>query len=116
MNTLDMWPELPIAIDFDDLHTWDPPSVTGVICMLEQHNQVAKISIDDVPNSLLKKLRRVTEAFPALIELNLSSFEDLEDPKVLSSRFLGRSVPNLRSLCFVEYSISCNGATTFVCP
>jgi hypothetical protein len=98
MNTLDMWPELPIVIYVDDWHIYDPPSVTDVICMLEQNNRVAKIYIDDVPNLLLEELWTVTEPFPALIELDLSSSEDLEDPEILSSWFLGRSVPNLRSL------------------
>ena len=96
LNTLDIWPELPIVICVDD---WEchqpPPSVTDVVSVLKRHDRVFKILIDDVPNSLLEELAMGNELFPALIELDLVSFKG--DPPILSDSFLGGSAPRLQS-------------------
>ena len=95
-KTLDMWPELPIAIHVDDEKFCQPPGVVDVISMLKRHDRVCQISIDNAPNSFLKEVAAMNETFPALIELKLASFE--EDPPIFPDSFLGGSVPRLRSL------------------
>jgi len=94
MKTLDIWPELPIAIHVDDWTICQLPP--GVISVLKRHDRVCKIFIDSVPNSLLEELVTTSGPWPSLIELELVSFE--VDPSVLPDSFLGGSVPSLRSL------------------
>jgi hypothetical protein len=89
---------LPIVIHVDDEKFCEPPGVTDVISMLERHDRVCQISIDNVPNSFLEQVAEITEPFPALIELKLVSFEESEDITDLPDTFLGGSAPRLRSL------------------
>jgi len=95
-KTLDIWPELPIVIHIDEEKFPQLLSITNVLSVLKRHDRVCKIFIDDVPNSLLKDVATTSEPFPALIELELLSFE--EDPPIVPDSFLGGSVPRLRSL------------------
>ena len=98
--TLDVWPELPIVIYVNN----QPPSVTNLISVLNQHDRVCKISFDCVPISTLKEVATtMSEPFPALIELELSACGDLPDS------FLGGSAPRLRSLILSEVSFPAIG-------
>jgi len=94
VKTLDIWPELPIVVQVDNWRIGQPPSVTDVISVLKRRDRVCQVFIDGVPNSLLEEL--VTMSFPALIELELASFQG--DTPILPDSFLGGSVPRLRSL------------------
>jgi hypothetical protein len=96
MKTLDIWPQLPIAIHVDDKEDRSLPSVTDVISVLERNDRVCKIFIDGVPNSLLEAVVATSEPFPELIELELASFR--KDTPILPDSFLGGSAPRLRSL------------------
>ena len=97
VKTLDIWPELPIIIRVDDQKTCQLPSVSDVISLLKKrHDRVCKIFIEGVPNSVLQEVATTSEPFPALIALELASFE--EDPPIVPDSFLGGSVPRLRSL------------------
>ena len=96
---LEIWPELPIVVHVDNGIICQLPSVTNVISVLKRHDRVCKIFIDGAPTSLLEELRttRMSEPFPALIELDLvASFS--EDEPTIPDSFLGRSVPSLRRL------------------
>ena len=95
-KTLDIWPSLPIVVHVNDKATFPLRSVTSLISVLKRNDRVCKIVIDKVPNSLLEGLAKMTESFPALIELELVPF--WVDPPTPSDSFLGGSVPNLRSL------------------
>ena len=96
-KTLDIWqPELPIVIHVDDEEICQLPSAANVISMLKRNDRVCKIFIHNVPNSFLEKLGTMAEPFPALIELELASFD--VNPPMLPDSFLGGSVPRLRSL------------------
>ena len=95
-KTLDIWPELPIVICVYYGQLIRPPNVPDVVSAFKRRGRVCKISIDSIPNSLLKEVAAMTEPFPALIELELSSFE--EDPPTLPDSFLGGSFPRLQ-LC-----------------
>jgi len=94
VKTLDIWPELPIVLRVHYGKMVQPPSVTDVISVFQRRDRVCKISIDDGPNSLLKEVATMTEPFPELIELELSSSE----APILPDSFLGGSVPRLQSL------------------
>jgi hypothetical protein len=94
MNTLDIWPELPIVIYVDDWESHPIPRVADVT-LLNRHDRVCEIIIKNIPKSLLKELAMMTLPFPALITLDLTSFE--HGPQILPNSFLGGSVPSLRS-------------------
>ena len=94
MNTLDIWPELPIVVYVDDWGCHPMPSVTDVT-LLNRHGRVCKLVINNIPNSFLKELASMSSPFPALITLDLTSFE--HGPQILHDSFLGGSVPSLRS-------------------
>jgi len=94
MKTLDIWPELPIVIHVDSWRNGQLPSDSDVISMLKRHDRVCKIFINGVPNTLLEEI--ATTSFPALIELELASFQG--GTPILPDSFLGGSVPSLRSL------------------
>ena len=98
LNSLDIWPELPIVIYISDEARCQLTSVSDVISVLtgKRHDRVCKIFIDGVSDSLLEDLETTSGPFPALVELELVSFE--EYPLILSDSFLGGSVPSLRSL------------------
>ena len=51
LNTLDIWPELPIVIHINDWEICQLPRVINVISVLKQHDRVCKIFMDNVPNS-----------------------------------------------------------------
>ena len=93
---LDIWPQLPIAIDihFDTLLL--PPVVTDITAALKHHHRVCKIIIGDVSYSLLKEFGAMKNPFPALTELDLQS--DQRYPLVLPDSFLLGSAPRLRTL------------------
>ena len=94
-KSLDTWPELPIVVHVYYGRIGSPPSVADVISVVKRNDRVCQISIDNAPNMLLKEVAAISEPFPALIELEISSFE--ADSPILPDSFLGGSVPNLRS-------------------
>jgi len=96
MKTLDIWPELPIVIRVDNGRNVQLPSVTNVVSVLKRHDRVCKMSFGNLPTSFLEELAMTSEPFPALIELDLASFQ--EDTPIFPDSFLGGSVPRLRSL------------------
>ena len=94
-KNLDIWPQLPIAIEaFSD--TFPLPGETNIIAALKHHHRVSNITIDGVPNSLLKEFVAMENPFPALTELSLQSNERY--PLVLPDSFLVGSAPRLRTL------------------
>jgi len=96
VKTLDIWPELPIVLHVHYGKRIQPPNVPDVVSLLERRDRVCKISVDKIPNSLLKEVAAMTAPFPALIELGLWSSE--QDPPTLPDSFLGGSLPRLQSL------------------
>jgi F-box-like len=93
---LDIWPPLPISI------LASPPAgksplrgVTNLMAALKQHNRVRVISIEGVPNSILKTSVAM-KPFPALTRLILQSND--ERVPVLPDSFLGGSAPRLREI------------------
>ena len=95
MMTLDVWPAIPIVIDFVVVRKLRR-DMCNIIVALEQHHRVSKIKIHNIPNSLLEQFAVLKEPLLALTELNISA-RDQVAPVVLYS-FLGGSMPQLRSL------------------
>ena len=94
VKTLDIWPELPIIILVDNRALL---SIANVVPVLKRNDRVCKIVLDNVPGPLFARLaKKMAEPFPALIELELTSFN--VDSPMLPDSFLGGSVPSLRSL------------------
>jgi hypothetical protein len=93
---LDIWPALPVYISA--IPPLSARDVTNIISALQQHNRVCTIDINGVPNSLLKEFAAMQEAFPALTELQLWSYD--ENAAVLPDSFLGGSAPRLQNLLF----------------
>ena len=96
VKTLDIWPELPIVLCVDYGEMVQLPSITDIVSVLKRRDRVCKVTIDNIPNSLLKEPATMSQPFPVLIKLELSSLE--EDPPIFPDSFLGGSLPRLRSL------------------
>ena len=84
----------PVRVPSDEEACHQMLSVTDVT-LLNRHGRVCKIVINNIPNSFLKGLVSMSSPFPALITLDLTSFE--HGPQILHDSFLGGSVPSLRS-------------------
>jgi len=97
MITLDVWPALPIVIDFAAVgyRPWD---MANIMVALMQHDRVCKINIRDIPNSLLEAIAKVKKPFPALTELKISCHGYA---RVVPDSFLAGSTPRLQSLWLV---------------
>jgi len=96
-ENLDIWPQLPIAIDvFSDTSPLPGTGVANIIAALKHHHRMSKITIHDIPNSLLKEFGAMKNSFPALTELSLQSYEAY--PPVLPDSFLLGSAPRLQTL------------------
>ena len=95
-KSLDIWPELPIVIHVYYGKFGQLPSVTDVISVVKRNDRVSKIHIENAPDTLLKEIAAISEPFPALIELQLSSHDT--DPPILPDSFLGGCVPHLQSI------------------
>jgi hypothetical protein len=93
---LDIWPVLPLEIDYDQIYTWEVQD--DVIAALEHHDRVQGITIGVsnpvCPWETLAAAMQVP--FPELTSLLLWS-EDKFVP-VLPDPFLGGSAPRLRTL------------------
>ena len=95
-ETLDIWPALPIVIESENIQSKEDE--TNIIAALRHHNRVCKIFYynEEFQDSLLKEFAAIDEPFPALVSLELTSFE--QNVPVLPDSFLGGSAPRLRSL------------------
>ena len=92
---LDVWPELPIVIDF--LATAMRPRVmANIVAALKQHHRVRKIDIRGIPNPLMEEFAAMKEPFPELTSLKLNS--DDEHVPILSDSFLDGSAQHLHTL------------------
>src|SRR6267142_2038486 len=96
-NTLDIWPELPIVIS-GRRGMSKPKHAKNIIAALKQHNRVAKIDMNDIPNSFLKRMRamEMSNPFSALSSLRL--FPRQINAPALPDSFLGGSAPRLQKL------------------
>ena len=92
---LDVWPDLPIVIR-EYFGISRPRDAGNLIAGLKQHKRVFQIFIENLPNSLLKKLAAIKKPFPTLTFLQLWSYD--ENAPVFPGSFLGGSAPRLQSL------------------
>ena len=95
-NMLDIWPELPIVI-ITRRGMSQSQDANNIIAALKQHNRVAKIDIEEIPNSFLTRMgaMEMRDPFSALTSLRLHSSLDAQ---ALPDSFLGRSAPRLQTL------------------
>jgi len=93
---LDIWPALPIVIDFWAIWMLLWGSTTGIVAALKQHCRVRKINIQGIPNSLMKEFAAMKQPFPELTSLKLIS--NGENVPILPDSFLGGSAPRLHSI------------------
>ena len=94
---LDVWPALPIAVEFgrsgmSRLHV----SSSNIITALNLRDRIRKIDLSPIPNWLLRKITEIKEPLPMLTDLKLASNYGTE--LFLPDLFLGGSAPRLRSL------------------
>ena len=94
MKNMDIWPVLPIVIDF-----WAagkrPRGMANIVAALKQHYRIRKIDIRGIPNSLMKKFAAIKKPFPKLTYLRLNSNDG--NVPILPDSFLGGSAPGLRT-------------------
>jgi len=93
-NMLDIWPPLPIVIDFAISRRLT--DIVNIIAALEQHCRVRKIHIRGSPNFLMEEFAAMKKPFPELTSLKLHS--DDENVPILRDSFLGGSAPRLHTL------------------
>ena len=93
---LDIWPALPIVIQFGSNIANSPQShEINLIAALERHDVVCRIELYDVSNSLLNSAA-MKKRFPMLTDLTLVSYE--KNVPVISDSFLDGSAPRLETL------------------
>jgi hypothetical protein len=96
LKTLDIWPALPIIVQYGGVPNLDPPAPDdddNIIAALKQFDRVSSIGLT-VTNSLLKKLSAISEPFTELEDLSLLSLDIVQS--TLPSTF--RWGPLLRTL------------------
>jgi hypothetical protein len=93
----DIWPELPIVIS-GSRGMSERQDTNNIIAALTQHDLVAKIDMDEIPNSFLTRMRamEMRGPFSALKFLRLISTRI--DAPTLPDLFLGGSAPRLLTL------------------
>ena len=98
-----IWPELPIILHARIPTEGRPRSqhVKNIVVTLkQQHNRICRITIRDIPNSLLKKFAAMKRTpFPTLTDVMFHPTRERAVPVRLDS-FLGGSAPRLQSLRF----------------
>jgi hypothetical protein len=94
---LDIWPDLPIALEQYD-ENWGPKcGVVNVATTFEQNNRICQIGLFDVPTSQMGEiLAAMHKPFPVLAVLRLES--NGQTVSVDPDLFLGGSAPCLRYL------------------
>jgi hypothetical protein len=92
---LDIWPALPIVIDFWAISK-RPRGMINIVAALKRHCRVHEINIMSIPNSLMKKIAAIKTPFSELTCLKLIS-NDKTVP-ILPDSFLGGSAPRLHTL------------------
>jgi hypothetical protein len=98
-NTLDLWPDLPIVLK--GYRGMSQPQFTNnIIVALKHHNRVCDIYIEDIQNTLLKKIRamKMKDPFPVLTSLRLFNSSQNRNALPLPDSFLGGSAPQLQTL------------------
>ena len=96
LETLNIWPALPIIVEYGGVPNLDPPSPEdddNIIAALKQSDRVSSISLT-VTSSLLEKLSAISGPLSELEELVLQSQGDVQ--RTLPSTFLWG--PRLRTL------------------
>ena len=105
-ETLDVWPELPIAIRAHDfMPTRIQTLETNVIAALEHHDRVCDIFIGGYPTSLMKIFSTMNKPFPSLVNLKVVSLTRNES--MIPESFLGGSAPLQQSLEFYNIPLTC---------
>ena len=95
LKNLDIWPVLPIDIEFLAKGK-QPMCMANIVAALEQGCRVRNIHIRDIPNSLMKRFAAMKKPFPELTYLKLTSEDG--NVSILPDSFLVGSAPRLRTL------------------
>ena len=95
LKNLDIWPVLPIDIEFLAKGK-QPTGMANIVAALRQDCRVRNIHIRGVPTSLMTKFATMKKPFPELTYLKLTS--DDGNLPILPDSFLGGSAPRLRTL------------------
>ena len=98
-EALDVWPELPIAIQaykFEPCESRMQILVANVIAALKQHDRVCEIHLAGYPQSLLKIFSAMKKPFPSLVDLTIMT--NPNNKAMIPNSFLGGSAPRLQSI------------------
>ena len=98
LKTLDIWPALPIIMEYGGFPNLDPPTREdddNIIAAMKQSSRVSSISLT-VTSSLFEKLPVISEPFSVLEELALLSQDTVDSNLTVPSTF--RWGPRLRTL------------------
>jgi hypothetical protein len=98
-ETLDIWPPLPIALQYYGNEMWD---VDNILAALEHNDRICQINLFDIPRSQMEKiLAAMQQPFPELTSLHLRPRR--EKATIVPASFLVGSAPRLQTLmlnCF----------------
>jgi hypothetical protein len=93
LDTLDVWPALPIIVRCDMAST---PGMDNTIAALEQNNRVCEVFLWGLVDWQLEQVSATMQVpFPELTELRLYSDGKSPRPPVIPDSFLGGSAPRL---------------------
>ena len=94
METLDVWPLLPIIIR---VHGCEMRGVDNIIAALDHNDRICQMELIDIPSSQMEKvLAAMQQPFPGLTRLELRPSDEIAP--VVPSSFLGVSSPCLQTL------------------
>jgi hypothetical protein len=80
VNTLNCWPDLPIAVQYGGFPNLDPPALEdddNIVLALQQSGRVSSIHLT-ATSSLLEKLSAISEPFSELEDLALFSQDNIQ--------------------------------------
>ena len=82
LKTLDLWPSLPIVVQYGGFLDLDPPTPEddeNIITALKQSGRVGSISLT-ITSSLFERLSAILDSFLELEELTLLSLDNMQPP------------------------------------
>jgi F-box-like len=100
VQTLDIWPELPIVIS-GSRGMSERDNTNNIIAPLTQHHRVVKIDMVEIPNSFLTRMRVVEMRGPFSALKSLRLISTRIDAPALPDSFLGGSAPRLQKLLLI---------------
>jgi hypothetical protein len=97
-SILDLWPRLPIAIQYIGAQKPKPKTLDNIAVALRDPDRVCEIDLDVTCSMLGLLLDSIQHPFPALEHIRITSKDMTRSPLILGGTFLGGHAPRLRTI------------------